>query len=87
MYNITMTILLGFVAGTLTTFSLLPQIIRILKTKKTKDISLITYSVLATGVFLWFVYGLLIQDTAVILANFITLLFTLSIIYLKMRHG
>jgi len=58
---------IGLLAATCTTVSFLPQVIKIVKTKKTSDISLLMYVVLTTGILLWVMYGLLIIDLPVIL--------------------
>ena len=47
------TTLLGLVAATCTTISFLPQALKTIKTKNTKDLSLGMYTVLTTGVLLW----------------------------------
>jgi MtN3 and saliva related transmembrane protein len=78
---------LGFVAGFLTTISFLPQAIKAWKTKSTKDISLPMYLVFILGVFLWIIYGFAINSSVVILANCITLLIALFILYMKIRYG
>jgi MtN3 and saliva related transmembrane protein len=78
---------IGFIAAFCTTISFLPQVIHAFKSKSTKDISLPMYLVLTLGVALWFVYGLLLHSAPVILANFVTFLFALSILLLKIKHG
>ena len=78
--------ILGLAAATCTTISFLPQAIKIIKTKHTKDLSLGMYLVLTTGVFLWFVYGIFIKDLPVILANGITLLFIVIILFLIIKY-
>ena len=79
--------ILGLLAGAFTTFSLVPQLLRILKTHHTKDLSLITYIILTTGVLLWFLYGLFMKDIAVITANFVTFLLAFTIVMLKIKYG
>ena len=79
--------LLGFVAGFLTTVSFLPQAIKAWKTKSTKDISLPMYLVFILGVFLWIIYGFMINSLVVLLANAVTLLIALFILYMKIRYG
>lgn len=79
--------LLGFIAAFCTTVSFLPQAIKTLKTKRTKDLSLPMYAILAIGVFLWFLYGILIKDKAVTVANAITFIFVLPILILKIKNG
>lgn len=78
--------ILGLIAATLTTISFLPQVIKIIKTKNTTDISLVMYCLLTTGVLLWLIYGYLIQDWPVMIANFITLVFSSVILFMKIKN-
>jgi len=78
--------ILGLIAGTFTTFAFLPQALKTIKTKQTSDISLIMYVIINIGVILWLIYGLLRSDIPVILANGIVLIFTLTILGLKIRY-
>lgn len=71
--------IVGFVAAIFTTISFLPQAVKTIKTKHTKDLSIGMYSFFVIGVLLWFIYGILIHDFPVIIANGITL-FIASII-------
>ena len=77
---------LGLLAALLTTVAFLPQVIKTWKTKKTRDISFIMYVILITGVFLWLVYGFLIKDLPLILANLVTLVLVSFILFLKIKH-
>jgi len=79
--------ILGFVAATLTTIAFLPQVIKTLKTKRTKDISLPMYFILTMGLFSWFVYGITLQDYPIILANGLTFILAAIILVLKIRNG
>ena len=79
--------IVGSLAAVITTFAWLPQILKILRERKAGDISLVTTSALASGVFLWVVYGLAIGSVPVILANAVSLLFILGIVALKLRFG
>ncbi len=79
--------IIGTVGATLTTISQGPQLIKILKTKQTHDLSLPTYAVLATGVGLWVVYGLLLNEPPIYIANIVTEILTLTIIYFKLKYG
>jgi len=54
------------------TISFLPKAIKIFRSKDTKGISLIMYSLFVVGVLLWTAYGVHIQDIALILAHSIT---------------
>lgn len=79
--------LLGILAGTLTTSSLVPQVLKAWKTRHTRDISLFMFLMLFTGVVLWLLYGIARNDIPVILANLITLFFVMAIIFFKLRFG
>lgn len=77
---------LGFIAATLTTISFIPQVVRTLKTRRTKDISLSMYSIFSIGVFGWLIYGIIRFDPPVIAANAITFILALMILYLKISN-
>lgn len=79
--------LLGAAAGLCTTLSFLPQLVRAWRTRSTRDISLPMFSLLVFGIFLWLVYGLLIGDMPLVIANGVSFCLTASILYLKLRHG
>jgi len=73
-------------AAVLTTISFVPQAIKTIKSRHTKDLSLFMYAILTTGVFLWFVYGILLMNAPLMLANGITLLFTATILVMKIKY-
>ncbi|MEE9542254.1 MAG: SemiSWEET transporter [Thermodesulfobacteriota bacterium] len=78
---------IGLVAAVLTTVSFLPQAIRIIKLRETRDISLWTYILLEGGIVLWLIYGIMLGKMPIILANAITLFFTSVILFLKLKFG
>ncbi|MFM1807025.1 MAG: hypothetical protein RL212_1284 [Pseudomonadota bacterium] len=78
--------ILGYTAAVLTTLSFLPQAIRIYRTKNTDAISFWMYSIFSAGVFLWLIYGVLIQAWPVVIANAITLLLSLWILWMKINE-
>ena len=78
--------ILGYVAAVLTTFSFLPQVTRIHKTKDTSAISLSMYLMFSIGVLLWFIYGILIHAWPMVIANGITLILALTILWMKIKH-
>lgn len=78
--------ILGYVAGTLTTVAFLPQVIQTWKTKSTKDISLGMFISFCTGVFLWLIYGFLIESSPVIVTNLATFLLAMIILSLKIKY-
>ncbi len=79
-------IYLGFLAGILTTIAFLPQVIKSWKTRKTEDISIVMFLILCLGIFLWIIYGLLIKDFPIILANLITFILAFIILFFKLKY-
>ncbi len=79
-------LIIGLLAATLTTVAFLPQMIKVWQTKSAKDVSYTMLITFIIGVFLWFIYGILRQDIAIILANGITLIFNLTILWLKIKY-
>ncbi|MBC8413635.1 MAG: SemiSWEET transporter [Nitrospira sp.] len=87
MINIDYISFIGLVAGTCTTLSFIPQVSKTMKTKETSSISLGMYLILATGIFLWTVYGFLIGSMPIMIANGISLLMAIFVLILKLRYG
>lgn len=81
------TTMLGLLAGACTTAALLPQVYKTLKTKNTRDISLLMYVFLTLGILLWLIYGIMLNEMPIILANSISLLLTAGVLILKIKHG
>ncbi|MFH1665425.1 MAG: SemiSWEET transporter [Candidatus Omnitrophota bacterium] len=78
--------LIGVVAGLCTTVSFLPQILKIVKTGQTRDISLWMYIILTSGILLWFVYGILIGEFPIIMSNCLSFVLCLYIVIRKFRN-
>ena len=76
---------IGFFAAFCTTFAFLPQAIKVYKTKSTKDISLYMFLIFTIGVLSWLIYGLIINDLPVILANAVTLILSFFILIYKLK--
>jgi MtN3 and saliva related transmembrane protein len=74
---------IGLLAGFLTTLASLPQLYKIIRHKRARDISLACYGLLVPGVLLWLVYGLSAGALAVIVWNSIALLTNGGILALK----
>lgn len=77
---------IGYLAALFTTFSSIPQIIRVYKLKESRDVSLWTISSLSAGVLLWMIYGIIISDLPVILANGVSLGLSLLMVSLVIRY-
>ena len=79
-------ILIGYMAGTLTTISFLPQVIRSWKTKSTHDISFAMLVLFGLGMLLWAIYGFWIESLPIILANVITFGLIIVLLAMKVRY-
>jgi MtN3 and saliva related transmembrane protein len=74
-------------AALLTTAAFVPQALHIIRHRETKAISLVMYVAFASGVALWLLFGVLIDNWAIIISNAITLVLTLAIVGMKIRYG
>ena len=75
----------GYIAATCTTASFLPQLIRVLRLRSARDISLGMFLIFSVGTALWLTYGLLAHSRPVVAANAVTLVLSISILVLKLR--
>jgi MtN3 and saliva related transmembrane protein len=73
--------IIGLFAGICVTVSVIPQIIKVWRTKKVKQISLLTFSVLTFGIAIWVVYGILKKDFPIIITNSVSLCLNLIMVY------
>lgn len=79
--------LITFVAAGLTTFSFIPQSIRTIRLKETKDLSLAMFAMMSVGVAFWLVLGVMYMNQVMIVANGICLGLNLLILRLKLKFG
>jgi len=75
--------IIGFLAATLTTASFVPQVYRVWKTKQVEDISFMMYLSMFFGVSLWFYYGYEIKSISMMIANIVSAVLVLIILYFK----
>ncbi len=78
--------IIGAIAACLTTFSFVPQVVKVIKTKDTSGISLLMYLMSCLGIFLWMVHGLMIKDSALFYANLVTFILALIILVYKLKY-
>ena len=80
--------ILGIVAGVLTSVSMIPQLVKVLKEKNVEDISWIMLLVLISGLSLWVWYGFLKDELPIILSNSFAVLVNISLFvcYLLYRN-
>lgn len=76
---------IGIAAAILTTAAFAPQAIQAWRTRSTRDVSLTMFLLMVSGILLWLVYGILIGDLPLILANAVTLLLAGAILVAKIR--
>jgi len=77
---------IGLIAALFTTISLFPQLIKVYKTKSTKDISTSMFTLFCCGVFLWFIYGVLVSDFPIIIANSLAFVQAVLILVFKVKY-
>lgn len=77
----------GYIGATLTTLSFVPQAAKTIRSKDTRGLSLGMYATFTTGVVFWLTYGILLGSWPMILSNVVTLLLSLAILGMKLRHG
>jgi MtN3 and saliva related transmembrane protein len=78
--------ILGLIAAIFTTLCLLPQLLKVYKSKSTKDISTVMFLLYCGGVFLWLIYGSYREDVAIIIANSLAFVQALVILALKLKY-
>jgi len=76
-------VIVGYVAGALTTISFVPQVVKAWKMRETRDLSLAMLVLFAVGVILWTLYGIWVGSLPIIAANIIT--FTLILVLLGLK--
>ena len=79
--------LLGLLAGVFTTFSLVPQLYRVLKLRAAREISLPFTVGMAFGNLLWLAYGILAGLWPIILWNIISFGLSGGLFLAKLRYG
>ena len=62
----------GYLAGLGTTVSFLPQVLSVVRTKSTEGVSPMMFVIHTTGVILWVVYGVMIQNYIIVGYNVIS---------------
>jgi MtN3 and saliva related transmembrane protein len=78
--------IIGLTAAAMGGFSFFPQVLKVLKTKSTKDISREMFLLLTGSIILWLVYGVLLNNIPIIIANFFGLIQALIILFYKIEN-
>ena len=78
---------IGFFAATCTTICFVFQSMKILKSKRTRDISFLMYLVFACGTIGWIVFGHYAEHPPIFWSNIITTSLAIYILISKVRYG
>jgi len=78
--------IIGLLAAILTTGAFVPQVYKTWKTKSADDISFTMYLVLFIGLVLWLIYGIHLNSLPMILANSVTGILALIVLFFKWRY-
>jgi MtN3 and saliva related transmembrane protein len=81
----TLNLCIGSIAAVCTTLAFVPQVIQSWRTRDLSGISLPMYTIFTTGVLLWLIYGILIRDWPVIIANAVTAILASVVLLLKLK--
>jgi MtN3 and saliva related transmembrane protein len=79
-------VIVGYLAGFCTAIAQFPQAYKVIRTGETSSISLGMYIIMTLGIFFWFMYGVLIPDLPMILANFVCLIPSVYILFITIRN-
>ena len=78
---------LGYIGGILTTFCYVPQIVRVIRLKSAKEISLSFTLLLLAGVVVWLFYGIMLSLGPVIFWNAVALIIVGTLLFAKLKYG
>ena len=78
--------IIGLSAAAMGGISLFPQVLKVIRTKSTKDISREMFLLLAGSIFLWLIYGILMKNSPIIIANFFGFIQALIILLSKIKY-
>jgi MtN3 and saliva related transmembrane protein len=79
-------VIVGYIAGALTTLSFIPQVVRAWRLRETRDLSLAMLILFALGVLLWTLYGIWTGSMPIIAANVITFILVIVLLWMKFRY-
>jgi len=81
-----LTDLIGITAGILVLSSFIPQLHKAYKTKRMLDVSIYLMGLIASGMFLWVVYGIIRKDPVIIVTNASGFILYIILMILKLRY-
>lgn len=78
--------LLGYIAACCTTIAFVPQVMKTYRSKSAEGLSLGMFLLFTSGIILWLIYGVMINEYPIIIANLVTLVLATILIYFKLRY-
>ena len=78
--------ILGFAAGFILILAYVPQVFKTIKTKSTKDISLLFTILIFAGDVLWIIYGIIINSSPLMLTNSVLAILISPILIIKIKN-
>jgi len=78
---------LGLIAGLLTTFALVPKILRVYKLKSAREISILFNSSMLAGIIIWLLYGIIKGLPSLIIWNSIGIVLNAWLLLAKLKYG
>jgi MtN3 and saliva related transmembrane protein len=79
--------LIGFSAGIFVAFGLVPQIIKVLSTRQTRDISLVWTFIAMMGFVQWIIYAIVTFNMPVLFATGLNFVFMIILFFAKLKYG
>ncbi|MGE8554103.1 MAG: SemiSWEET transporter [Chryseobacterium jejuense] len=79
--------LLGIIAGVLTSVSMIPQLVKVVREKNVEDISLLMLLILISGLSLWVWYGFVKNELPIIVSNLFAVLVNISLLICYMIYN
>lgn len=77
---------IGIIAGILVLSSFIPQLHKAYKTKRMLDVSIYLMGLLASGLFLWVIYGIIREDPVIIGTNVSGFILNVILLILKLKY-
>jgi MtN3 and saliva related transmembrane protein len=81
-----LTDLIGITAGILVLSSFIPQLHKAYKTKRMLDVSIYLMALIASGMFLWVIYGIIRRDPVIIGTNAAGFVLNIILMILKLKY-
>jgi MtN3 and saliva related transmembrane protein len=81
-----LTDVIGIIAGILVLSSFIPQLYKAYRTKRMLDVSIYLMALIASGMFLWVIYGIIRRDPVIIGTNAAGFVLNIILMILKLKY-